>query len=186
MEGEKLGLNQMTQAWEAVLVLVSLGPVSSENQTLVGLGLWLTEEESLVELQGEVFLEEVWLKIMVGGARQVEVPQKKEKVGEGQEVALQKREKVGEEQVVALLKTGMEASLVGAQKLVEKEESQVEACQVVVQWKGGQGASLEVAVMEVTLEGALLVEVEASENKEQMEVASTCSPYTGSSCSEMR
>lgn len=28
----------------------------------------LTEEVSLVELQGEVFLEEVWLKIMVEGA----------------------------------------------------------------------------------------------------------------------
>ena len=32
------------------------------------LGLLLTEEASLVELQGEAFLEEVWLKIMVGGA----------------------------------------------------------------------------------------------------------------------
>lgn len=32
------------------------------------LGLLLTEEVSLVELQGEVFLEEVWLKIMVEGA----------------------------------------------------------------------------------------------------------------------
>lgn len=39
-------------------------------------------------------------------------------------------------------------------------------------------------MMEVILEGALLVEVEASENMEQKEVALTCSPYTGSSCSE--
>lgn len=33
------------------------------------LGLLLTEEVALVELQGEVFLEEVWLKTtVVGGA----------------------------------------------------------------------------------------------------------------------
>lgn len=32
------------------------------------LGLLLTEEVCLVEPQGEVFLEEVWLKTVVGGA----------------------------------------------------------------------------------------------------------------------
>lgn len=42
-----------------------------------------------------------------------------------------------------------------------------------------------VAMMEVILEGALLAEVEASENMGQMEVALTCSPSTGSSQSEM-
>lgn len=38
-----------------------------------------------------------------------------------------------------------------------------------------------VARMEVILEGALLAEVEASENMEQTEVALPCSPGTGSS-----
>lgn len=42
-----------------------------------------------------------------------------------------------------------------------------------------------VAMMEAVPEGALLVEVEASENMEQKEVALTCSPYIGSSRSEM-
>lgn len=40
--------------------------------------------------------------------------------------------------------------------------------------------------MEVILEGALLVEVEASENMGQTEVALTCSPDTGSSYSGMK
>lgn len=39
--------------------------------------------------------------------------------------------------------------------------------------------------MEVILEGALLVEAEASENTGQTEVELTCSPDTGSSYSEM-
>lgn len=42
--------------------------MNSENRRLVELGLLLTEEVSLVEPQGEVFLEEVWLKTMAGGA----------------------------------------------------------------------------------------------------------------------
>lgn len=42
--------------------------MKSENWRLVELGLLLTEEASLVEPQGEVFLEEVWLKTTVGGA----------------------------------------------------------------------------------------------------------------------
>lgn len=84
-----------------------------------------------MEHQEEVFLEEVWLKTMVGGVGQVEVPPKTEVVGEVLVVALQKREKVGEELVVGLLKTEMEVSLVGAQKLVKKVASQVEACQGV-------------------------------------------------------
>lgn len=42
-----------------------------------------------------------------------------------------------------------------------------------------------VATMEAIPEEALLVEVEASENTEQKEVALTCFPYTGSSYSEM-
>lgn len=86
--------------------------------------------------------------------------------------------------MAAPLKTEMEASLEGAQKLEEKVASQAGAWQVVAQRQGGQGASLVVARMEAILEGALLVEVEASENMEQTEVAWTCSPYTGSSCSE--
>lgn len=143
--------------------------MSSENWRLVEPGL-LTEAASLVGLQGEVFQGEVWLKIAVGGAGQV-VPQR-EMVGGGLEVAL--------------LKKVMEAFLVGEQRLVEKVASQVEACQVVVWWKAGRGASLVVAMMEVILEGALLAEVEASENMGQMEVALPCFPCTGSSQSEMR
>lgn len=42
--------------------------MKSENWRLVELGLLLIEEASLVEPQGEVFLEEVWLKTTVGGA----------------------------------------------------------------------------------------------------------------------
>lgn len=43
------------------------------------------------------------------------------------------------------------------------------------------------AAMTVAIpEEALLVEVEAFENMEQKEVALTCSPYTGSSCSERK
>lgn len=159
--------------------------MSSEKQRLVELGLLLTAEASLVEPQGEVFLEEVWLKTMVGGAGQVEVLLKRGRVGEGLVVALQKRGKVGEELVVALLKREMEASLVGAQKLAERVASQVGACQAVALLQVRQGASLVVARMEAGPGGALLVEVEASENMEQKEVALTCSPYTGSSCSEM-
>lgn len=79
----------------------------------------------------------------------------------------------------------MEASQVGAQRLAEKVASQVGACQAVALKQAGQGASLVGAMMEAIPEGALLVEVEASENTEQKEVALTCSPYTGSSCSEM-
>lgn len=143
----------------------------------------LTEAASLVGLRGEVFLGEVWLKIMVGGAGQV-VPQR-ETVGEGL-VVLLKRGKAGEGLEVVLLKEVMEAFLVGEQRLVEKVASQVEACQAVVWWKAGRGASLAVAMMEVILEGALLAEVEASENMGQMEVALPCFPCTGSSQSEMR
>lgn len=84
------------------------------------------EEVSLVERQGQVFLEEVWLQIMVEGAGQVEVLLKREKVG-----APQKRGEVGEELVVALLKAEMEASQGGAERLVEKVASQVGACQGV-------------------------------------------------------
>lgn len=40
-------------------------------------------------------------------------------------------------------------------------------------------------MMEATPEGALLAEAEASENTDQKEVALTCSPCTGFSCSEM-
>lgn len=105
--------------WKAVLVEDSLGPVSFGNRRLVELGLLLTEEASLEELQGEAFLEEVSLRITVGGAEQVEVPQKREMVGGGLAVALQKKE--------------VEASQVGAQRLVEKVALQVGACQVVVQ-----------------------------------------------------
>lgn len=156
--------------------------MSSENWRLVEPGL-LTEAASLVGLRGEVFLGEVWLKIMVGGAGQV-VPQR-ETVGEGL-VVLLKRGKAGEGLEVVLLKEVMEAFLVGEQRLVEKVASQVEACQAVVWWKAGRGASLAVAMMEVILEGALLAEVEASENMGQMEVALPCFPCTGSSQSEMR
>lgn len=144
----------------------------------------LTEAASLVGLQGEVFQGEVWLKIPVGGAGQV-VPQR-EMVGEGLVVVLLKRGRAGGELEVVLLKKVMEAFLVGEQRLVEKVASQVEACQVVVWWKAGRGASLVVAMMEVILEGALLAEVEASENMGQMEVALPCFPCTGSSQSEMR
>lgn len=152
----------------------------------MGLGLLLTEEVALVEHQGEVFLEEVWLKtVVVGEAGWVEVPLKTERVEGGLAVALQKTGLVGEELVVALLKTEMEATLEGAQRLEEKEASRVGAWQVVAQWQAGQGASLVVAMMEAILEGALLVEVEASESMEQKEEALTCSPCIGSSCSEM-
>lgn len=41
-------------------------------------------------------------------------------------------------------------------------------------------------MMEAIPEEALLVEVEASENMGQKVAAWTCSPYTGSSCSEMK
>lgn len=88
-------------------------------------------EVSLVEPQGQVFLEEVWLKIMMEGAGQVEVLLRKEMVGEELVVAPQKRGEVEEELVVALLKTEKEASQVGAERLVEKVASQVGACQVV-------------------------------------------------------
>lgn len=145
--------------------------MNSENWRRVELGPLLTEEVSLVEPQGEVILEEVWLKTMVGGAGQVEVPLRREMVGEEPVGALQKRE--------------MEASQVGARRLGEKVASQVGACQAGALKQAGQGASLVVAMMEAIPEGALLVEVEASENMEQKEVALTCSPYTGSSCSEM-
>lgn len=131
-------------------------------------------------LQGEVFQGEVWLKITVGGAGQV-VPQR-EMEGEGLVVVLLKRGRAGGE----LLKKVMEAFLVGEQRLVEKVASQVEACQVVVWWKAGRGASLVVAMMEVILEGALLAEVAASANMGQMEVALPCFPCTGSSQPEMR
>lgn len=144
--------------------------MNSESWRLVELGLLITEV-TLVEPQGEVFLEEVWLKTTVGGTGQVE--------------ALLKRGKVGEELVVALQKTELEASQVGARRLVKKVASQVGACQVVVLKQAGQGASRVVAMMEAIPEGALLVEVEASENMEQKEVAWTCSPCTGFSCSEM-
>lgn len=128
----KVGLNQKTQVWEAVLVEISLGPVSSENWRLVELGLLLTEEAAPVELQGEGFLEEVWLKTMVGGAGQVEVPQKRELVGGVLGVALLKRGKVEGGLGVALLKKEMEAVLVAEQRLGGKVASQVGACQVVV------------------------------------------------------
>lgn len=59
------GLNQKTREWEVMLVWVSPEDVSSENWRLVEL---LTEEVTLVEPQGEVFLEEVWLKTTVEGA----------------------------------------------------------------------------------------------------------------------
>ena len=101
--------------------------MSSENQKLVEVGL-LTEEASLVELQGEVFLGEVWLKIMVGGVGR-EVTQV-EPVGEGLGVTLLKRGQVEGELEVALKKE-MEAFLVGGQRLAEKVASQAEACQVV-------------------------------------------------------
>lgn len=158
--------------------------MNSESWRLVELGLLITEV-TLVEPQGEVFLEEVWLKTKVGGTGQVEALLKREMVGEELVVALQKRGKVGEELVVALLKTELEASQVGARRLVKKVASQVGACQVVVLKQAGQGASRVVAMMEAIPEGALLVEVEASENTEQKEVALTCSPCTGFSCSEM-
>lgn len=144
----------------------------------------LTEAASLVGLQGEVFLGEVWLKITVGGEGQV-VPQR-ETVGGGLVVVLLKTGKAGGELEVVLLKKVMEAFLVGEQRLVGKVASQVEACQGVVWWKAGQGASLAVAMMEVILEGALLAEAGASENMGQMEVAVPCFPCTGSSQSEMR
>lgn len=108
-----------------------------------------------------------------------------EMVGGGLAVALLKKGKVGGELEVVLLKKEMEAFLVGEQKLVEKVASQVEACQGVVWWWVVQGASLVVAMMEVILEGALLAEVEASENMGQTEVALTYSPCTGSSQSEL-
>lgn len=168
-----------------MLVETSLGSVSFGNWRLVELGLLLTEEASLVELQGEVFLEEVWLRITVAGAGQAEVPQKREMVGGGPVGALQKRGKVGGGLVGALRKKETEACPVGAQRLGEKVASQVGACQVVVRRSVKQGASLGGAMMEVILEGALLVEVEASGNTGQTEVALTCSPYTGSSHSEM-
>ena len=82
-------------------------------------------------------------------------------------------------------KREMEASQVGAQRLVEKGASQVEACQVVAPKQAGQGASLGVATTEAIQEGALLAEVEASENMGQKVVALTCSPLIVSSCSEM-
>lgn len=157
--------------------------MSSENWRLVEPGL-LTEAASLVGLQGEVFQGEVWLKITVGGAGQV-VPQR-EMEGEGLVVVLLKRGRAGGELEVVLLKKVMEAFLVGEQRLVEKVASQVEACQVVVWWKAGRGASLVVAMMEVILEGALLAEVAASANMGQMEVALPCFPCTGSSQPEMR
>lgn len=145
----------------------------------------LTEAASLVGLQGEAFQGELWLKTTVGGAGQV-VPQR-EMVGEGLVVVLLKRGRAGGELEVVLLKKVMEEQfLVGEQRLVEKVASQVEACQVVVWWKAGRGASLVVAMMEVILEGALLAEVEASENMGQMEVALPCFPCTGSSQSETR
>lgn len=137
-----------------------------------------------MEPRGEVILEEVWLKTMVGGAGQVEGLLRRGTVGEERVVALQRRGKVGEELAVALQKREMEASQVGAQRLVEKVASQVGACQAVAPKQAGQGASLVVAMMEAIPEGALSVEVEASENTERKEVALTCSPYTGSSCSE--
>lgn len=115
----------------------------------------------------------------------MEVPLKTEMVGAELAGALQKRGRAGEGLVGALLKTEMEASQVGAQRLVEKVASQVGACQVGARRQVGQGASLVVAMMEAVPEGALLVEVEASENMEQKEVALTCSPYIGSSRSEM-
>lgn len=115
-----------------MLVEDFLGPVSFGNRRLVEPGLLLTEEASLEELQGEAFLEEVLLKIMAGGAEQVEVPQKREMVGGGLVGALQKRGKVGGGLAVALLKKEVEASQVGAQRLVEKVALQVGACQVVV------------------------------------------------------
>lgn len=106
--------------------------------------------------------------------------------GEGLVVVLLKRGRAGGELEVVLLKKVMEAFLVGEQRLVEKVASQVEACQVVVWWKAGRGASLVVAMMEVILEGALLAEVAASANMGQMEVALPCFPCTGSSQPEMR
>lgn len=115
-----------------MLVEDSLRPASFGKRRLVELGLLLTEEAFLEELQGEAFLEEVSLKITVGGAEQVEVPQKREMVGRGLVVALQKRGKVGGGLVVAPLKKEVEASQVGAQRLVEKVALQVGACQVVV------------------------------------------------------
>lgn len=120
VEGDKLkvGLNQKTSVWKAVLVEDSLRPASSGKRRLVELGLLLTEEASLEELQGEAFLEEVSLQITVGGAEQVGVPQKRGMVGGGL--------------VVAPLKKEVEASQVGAQRLVEKVALQVGACQVVV------------------------------------------------------
>lgn len=110
---------------------------------------------------------------------------KKEMVGGELVAALQKRGKVGEELEVALLKREMEVPLGEAQRLVEKVASQAGACQEVARLSAGQEASLGGAMTAAIQEGALWVKVAASENMGQKEVALTCSPYTGSSRSEM-
>ena len=58
----RVGLNQKTQGWAAVLVEVSRELVSSESWRRVELGRLSREEAFPGELQGEGFLEEVWLK----------------------------------------------------------------------------------------------------------------------------
>lgn len=64
----RVGLNQKTQGWAAVLVEVSRELVSSESWRRVELGLLSREEASPGELRGEGFLEEVWLKRAGQGA----------------------------------------------------------------------------------------------------------------------